>query len=425
MKRVSPLPFKFPFIVVLSLLLLLTGYFLYGKSRNRISNYHPVLVVVLMVKNEEAVIVETVKPFIDGGIDAFLIFDTGSTDKTIERIRTYFEQNNITDYAIRQEPFIDFSTSRNRALDLAEEYFPHAGFFIMPDAEWYIYGADKLLAFCKQELESDNNRHHVYSIRTIYKGNSSDYQVPRLYKVKSHIRFTGVIHEMPEYPDPYIKVPHEVFLDHRSSDYGDEKTMARTKRDLELLHRELEKNPNDARSLFYIAQTYTVRGDYHTAIKYHKQRIKLKGFIEEDFLSRYRLAQLLEQLFFKNEATWEEAEKYYLDAFNYRPTRAEPLVHLANHYLQNNNIELAYEYALKACNMPYSSDGLFINKELYDFDRWNILARTAEYLGHYSMSEKAARMALQAHPENNDLQAVLARCQLHKTSGPRTLNVRF
>ena len=36
----------------------------------------PLLVVVLMVKNEQDVIVPTLKPFVDGGIDAFYIFDT-------------------------------------------------------------------------------------------------------------------------------------------------------------------------------------------------------------------------------------------------------------------------------------------------------------------------------------------------------------
>jgi len=42
----------------------------------------PLLVVVLMVKNEALVIKETLQPFVDGGVTDFLIFDTGSTDGT-------------------------------------------------------------------------------------------------------------------------------------------------------------------------------------------------------------------------------------------------------------------------------------------------------------------------------------------------------
>src|SRR5436190_22697761 len=103
--------------------------------------YDPILVAVIMVKNEEHVIRETLQPFIDGGIDSFFVFDTGSTDKTIETTQTFFKQNNITNGYIEQEKFIDFATSRNRALELAHQKFPHAAFMIMFDAEWYINDA--------------------------------------------------------------------------------------------------------------------------------------------------------------------------------------------------------------------------------------------------------------------------------------------
>src|SRR5437867_4126017 len=80
----------------------------------------PLLVAVLMVKDEEAVIVQTVQPLVEGGIDTFFIFDTGSTDNTMNVVQHYFEQQNV-DACIVQEPFIDFATSRNRALDLVEQ----------------------------------------------------------------------------------------------------------------------------------------------------------------------------------------------------------------------------------------------------------------------------------------------------------------
>ena len=38
--------------------------------------YDPLLVVVLMVKNEETVMRATLQPFIDGGITSFFIFDS-------------------------------------------------------------------------------------------------------------------------------------------------------------------------------------------------------------------------------------------------------------------------------------------------------------------------------------------------------------
>src|SRR3546814_6686783 len=77
-----------------------------------------------MVKDEEQVIAPTLQPFVEAGIDSYLIFDTGFTDKTIEATQNYFAEHNVTNGHIFQEPFIDFATSRNRALDLAEEHVP-------------------------------------------------------------------------------------------------------------------------------------------------------------------------------------------------------------------------------------------------------------------------------------------------------------
>ena len=82
-----------------------------------------------MVKNEEPMINKTLEPFVKEGINSFLIFDTGSTDNTIKTVEAYFNKNDVKNWFIFQEEFVDFSTSRNRALDLAEEKFPDANFF--------------------------------------------------------------------------------------------------------------------------------------------------------------------------------------------------------------------------------------------------------------------------------------------------------
>ena len=101
----------------------------FSDSNSNSSSSEDPFVVVLMVKNEETVINKTLEPFVKEGLNSFLIFDTGSTDKTIETVENYFKNNNVKNRHIFQEPFVDFSTSRNRALDLAEQMFPQAKFF--------------------------------------------------------------------------------------------------------------------------------------------------------------------------------------------------------------------------------------------------------------------------------------------------------
>src|ERR1700730_16976578 len=105
-------------------------------SNHGFSHIHDknLLAIVIMVKNEVDVIIPTLQPFIDAGLQSFLVYDTGSTDGTQHMIRDHLQKSGIADAHIIEEPFIDFGTSRNKALDYAEKLFPHTTFLLMLDA---------------------------------------------------------------------------------------------------------------------------------------------------------------------------------------------------------------------------------------------------------------------------------------------------
>src|SRR3990172_6014849 len=155
------------------------------------------LIFVLMVKNEELVIVPTIKTMVDGGIRDYYIFDTGSTDKTRENAQNYFDQlkneDKVSQYYIEQEPFIDFSTSRNMALERAKEKFPDAAFFLMPDAEWYLHNGEKLLEFCKEHVIEKEDDKPWYPVRIM--GANIDFYTCRLIRGSLKAKFAGVVHE--------------------------------------------------------------------------------------------------------------------------------------------------------------------------------------------------------------------------------------
>src|SRR3990172_8333619 len=134
------------------------------------------LIFVLMVKNEELVIVPTIKTMVDGGICDYYIFDTGSTDKTRENAQNYFDQlkneDKVSQYYIEQEPFIDFSTSRNMALERAKE---------------------KLLEFCKEHVIEKEDDKPWYPVRIM--GANIDFYTCRLIRGSLKAKFAGVVHE--------------------------------------------------------------------------------------------------------------------------------------------------------------------------------------------------------------------------------------
>ena len=359
--------------------------------------YDPILIVVLMVKNEETVMRATLQPFVDGGVDSFFIFDTGSTDNTIAVTEEFFAEHGITRAYIVQEPFIDFATSRNRALDLAQEKFPNAAFMIMPDAEWYLNDARALVAFCKKCLE----REDIYSSYLVSLANIGTYNC-RLFRCNRGVRFMGAVHEVVAQSTP-IKVPDTIYFDYLPTSKGAEKTAQRHIRDRELLLKEHQNKPWCTRTLFYLARTCEDIGNWQEAYNFYKMRVVMRGWDEEDFIAKYRLAQTIKKLVlrseFKDQYSWSEALEYYMQAYQVRPHRIEPLVEIADYYVYTNQMDLAFLFARRACEVEYpAKDVLFIENYHYNYYRYELLARCSWYINEFEIGEWAARQAYKASP---------------------------
>jgi hypothetical protein len=384
---------KSKIVIFLSLLFLVLNAFSHEQF-----GYDQMLVVVLMVKNEETVMRATLQPFVDGGVDSFFIFDTGSTDNTIEETEQFFAEHGITQAYIAQEPFVDFATSRNRALDLAQEQFPNAAFMIMPDAEWYLNDARALVGFCESCLQ----RGDIYSSYLINIANLGNYTC-RLFRCNRGVRFMGVVHEV--VPQAVtVKVPDTIYFDYLPASHGVAKTAQRFIRDRELLLKEYQDKPWCTRTLFYLARTCEDLGNWQEAYDFYKIRVGMIGWDEEDFIVRFRLAQTIKKLVlfseYKEKYSWSEALEYFMQAYQTRPHRIEPLVEIADYYVYINQMELAFLFARRACDVEYpSKDVLFVENYHYDYYRYELLARSSWYINEFKIGEWAARKAYEACPD--------------------------
>lgn len=361
----------------------------------------PLLVVVLMVKNEALVIKETLQPFVDGGVTDFVIFDTGSTDGTQKVAQEFFMQHDIANAHVVEEPFIDFSASRNHALEAAQSIFPQATFMLMPDAEWYMHGVEQLLKFCGEHVY-DYHDSYLLSIRST----TLAFYVSRLIRCHKDIHFVGAVHECLN-KATIATLPSETYFEWRPSQKGQDKSALRWKRDLGLLLKSYEQNPFDPRTLFYLAQTYECLSDLENAYIFYTKRIAIPGWDEENFMAQLRLGNIVEQIDAKNGNTslFPDCVKEYLHAFVMRPQRAEPLIKIAQYFLDHNQMQLAFLFARRAAEIPYPvTDILFVEKYLYDFTRYDILGRCAWYVGEYELGEWAMRKALEVNPESEHLQ---------------------
>ena len=131
--------------------------------------------------------------------------------------------------------------------------------------------------------------------------------------------------------------------------------------------------------MFYLAQTYMCLEEYEESIKWYKKRVDAGGWVEEVFYSLLQIGHCYEQLAnissnkrneMQNNTNLEQEEisdlinqeeelfaqslLYLQKSWEYRPTRAEPLYHLARmHRIKSNNhLGLMYAITRKRNTIP-------------------------------------------------------------------------
>ncbi len=341
-------------------------FFLLMASFFPLYSFDPLVVVVLMVKNEAPVIRETLQPFIDAKHQHYLIFDTGSTDATIEITKELFAEHAITHGIILQEPFVDFSTSRNRALDLAEQYFPQACYVLMIDAEGHMVNFQKLLEFCAV------NQHRQSSFFVSIVNELCDYFTGRLIRCGTKKRFVGSVHEELEGLQEYA--PLDVYFHWKKTDYGIEKSNLRYMRDVSMLLKDYYKDPSNGRTVFYLAQSYSCMHDWENARLWYERRVAMGGWQEELFMASYRLG-----LIYNVTGNWDKALHQLLAAYATNPRRAEPFICIAQRYKELGNKPLCELFARAALAIPYPPPlTLAVEKDLYTKERYELLKWATE-----------------------------------------------
>jgi tetratricopeptide (TPR) repeat protein len=115
---------------------------------------------------------------------------------------------------------------------------------------------------------------------------STSYYNLRLIRRDLEARYVGSTHEYLAVSPAARRLDTIWFRDHADGANRSEKY----RRDLVLLTRALEANPEDPRATFYLAQTLREMGRYAEAGELYRKRIAQGGWIEEVWYSTYMLA---------------------------------------------------------------------------------------------------------------------------------------
>lgn len=336
----------------------------------------------MIVKNESHIILDTLN-VISKYIDYWVICDTGSTDGTQELIKDFFLKHNIPGDLLQHE-WIDFGHNRTLAIQACKG---KADYIFIIDADDTIVG--------DLQFPSDMNADAYY----LKFGKNFTWNRVQIFSNLLDWKYIGVIHEFAvciSKKDTNIQIIEgNYYIDGRCMG-ARSKDPKKYLKDAELAANNIDKSLAEgdtymaARYTFYAAQGYTDYGDLENGLKYYKLRITQGGWVEEVYYSYFKIAKNIKGLNTKNmndPSIIELIEQSFLAAYNYLPTRAEPLYELALMFRLLNNFEKSYHYSSIGLKIEFpKNQRLFISKDIYDWRLKDECSISAFYLKKYQQS---------------------------------------
>ncbi len=326
----------------------------------------PAICLSMIVRNE-AHIVREVLNSVAPHITSWVIVDTGSDDGTQDMIRSYMAGLGIRG-DLHERPWRNFGHNRSEALALAQG---HGDYIWMIDADDLVVGTP---GFARLNAG-------VYQVRYRRSAHGSTFWRRQLFRDGLGWRYEGVVHEYPACDDPFVeeRLEGDYFIESRRLGARNLDPL-KYARDRDLLLAELERKPDDARSVFYLAQTYFDMGDFVNAREWFVRRVAIGGWGEEVFCAMFQLAVSMSRL----GAPWPDVEDIYLRAWAFRPTRAEPLYAIAYHYRCDQRYLLGYFFAVRAAEIPLPENDIsFVNAAVYTWRAIDEQAVCASWIGKH------------------------------------------
>lgn len=346
------------------------------------------LILLTMVKNESR-IMERLLGSVKGHVDGIVICDTGSTDNTIELANRYMTTHEIPG-TVYQYPFKNFGASRTQSFECCQDWVGKQGWDAKNTWALLLDGDMMLQDPIDKAALGATNAERIAGVSLKQFNGGLLYSNMRLLRCSEPWICKGGTHEAWTCPPNKETM---LFGSPILKDLGDGGCKSdKYERDIRLLKEDLENMPGDARTLFYLGQTYLCLRDWPNAIETLKKRIDAGGWDEENYIAQVYLGECYE-----NSGDSANAIKAWLDAWQFRQHRTEAPIKLICHLRKKPRSQFIGGMMLEKffatqfgealatgepCGKPVNNqDVLFVNKRDLQYQLWEEMGILAFYTG--------------------------------------------
>ncbi|MGX4691987.1 glycosyltransferase [Streptomyces sp. JNUCC 63] len=322
-------------------------------------------ICLCMIVKDESRVIERCLGSVRHLIDTWVISDTGSSDGTQDLIRKTLDG---IPGELHDEPWVDFGHNRTQNIRRARG---RADYLLTLDADHVL----------RQDAPLPRLTATSYMLR--YDTPDTQHRFKHLMRGDLAWRYEGVTHEYPcaDGPDLQENLDALVIEDHADGGCRGDKS----ERDARLLRRELERDPSNPRTVFYLANTERDLGHVKEAIALYERRAAMGGWAEEVYCS------LLEAGILKADRgnDWAGAMDAFSRAWDSRPQRLEACYELASRLRVQGRWHTAHAVLGAVVGREEPGDLLFTRSWVY---RWGLLfeyAITAYWVGDLPASLQA------------------------------------
>ena len=328
--------------------------------------------VLMMIKNEEnsiAVSINSVKDY----IKHVIIFDTGSTDRTIEIVKETCAANN-QELHLKVGVFKSFPESRNDAIEFAESV--KVKFLILMDAGDEFKSEKSKNKFLKVISSIPQNINYGLVKQRWYENNkgsleTNDHNDLRFIRNNSNCRYdkSSPVHEAFLNVGQYLNLFDVFILFQDRVKYGGS-TEQRYQKDID----NLLKAPKTKRNYYFLSQSYMSIDDFKNGFKYNVLSLETNdgshAAVDEKFTyvrAGYcaMMCKMDLKIIYK-----------YLDlAINCVNPPVDGFIYYMKVSIDNNCVEKVVPYIETIYNLKKPTDeSTLVNHGFYDYTRYNLLS---------------------------------------------------